>query len=643
MPKRASFWTSAILLAVASWAPAQEASTTDQKAESYYHYCLARMHEMQMQGAEAIENYQRAAALDPTAAYPHVALASLYQRTRQADLALESVKRALELDPDVASAQRILGTLYFSMLRNGGSPELAPQAVEAFRNAVRLEPGDMESRSDLARLLIASREPAEAGEHLAEIIKFNARAYYEMFLLAQVRREEGDVDAAIELLEQSIAVEPRQPQAREMLVELLQQERRFADLSELYANVLEADATDLDARIRLADALANEGRLEESVREFEKALAEDPTNVIVLVGLGMVQRELLRLDEAEALLKKAIASAPSHVLARYTLASIYEQKRQYVAAQTQWQELLEIPDPSPEVGSRRAEYWAHLGFAHEQLGRLDDAVAAFSEARQLAEGDPRFEMFFIQGLLTAERAEEALRAVESVLEKDADSPRFLALKARALDASGDGDDALAMMLTLADEHPDEDVFAQAVVDQYHRDKKFEASEAFLRERLKGSPDDPNLQFQLAATLERQGKVDEAEAVFESILRRDPDSAAALNYLGYMLADHNRRLDESLDFVKRALSQDPYNGAYLDSLGWVYYRRGELDLAEENLLKAIDAMRLTGVVYDHLGDLYLEKGDPAQAVEYWKKALDQDDDEVERDEVAAKIERATSGQ
>jgi len=77
------------------------------------------------------------------------------------------------------------------------------------------------------------------------------------------------------------------------------------------------------------------------------------------------------------------------------------------------------------------------------------------------------------------------------------------------------------------------------------------------------------------------------------------------------------------------------------LGWVYFKMGKLDLAEESLLKAIGSLRLTGVVYDHLGDLYFRKGDREQAVEFWKKALDQDDDELEKNEVAQKIERATT--
>ncbi|HJS73122.1 MAG TPA: tetratricopeptide repeat protein, partial [Vicinamibacteria bacterium] len=148
-------------------------------------------------------------------------------------------------------------------------------------------------------------------------------------------------------------------------------------------------------------------------------------------------------------------------------------------------------------------------------------------------------------------------------------------------------------------------------------------------------------FQLGAVLERQKKFDDAKAQFQKVLELEPDSAAALNYLGYMLADWGVELDQSLDYVTRALEQDPHNGAYLDSLGWVYFKMGRLDLAEDNLLKALKSLRLTGVVYDHLGDLYFRKGDREQAVAYWKKALSQEDDELEKDAVERKIEEATS--
>src|SRR5262249_34284498 len=81
------------------------------------------------------------------------------------------------------------------------------------------------------------------------------------------------------------------------------------------------------------------------------------------------------------------------------------------------------------------------------------------------------------------------------------------------------------------------------------------------------PMDTSIPFELGAVLEKQKRFAESEAAFRRVLKQDPEHAPALNYLGYMLADRGERLDESVEFVKKALEIDPDNGSYLDSLGW----------------------------------------------------------------------------
>ena len=81
----------------------------------------------------------------------------------------------------------------------------------------------------------------------------------------------------------------------------------------------------------------------------------------------------------------------------------------------------------------------------------------------------------------------------------------------------------------------------------------------------------------------------------------------MNYLGYMLADRGTRLDEALGYIRRAVALDPQNGAYLDSLGWVYYKMGNYELAEENLRRASERMGDDPTIHDHLGELYMKTG------------------------------------
>ncbi len=98
----------------------------------------------------------------------------------------------------------------------------------------------------------------------------------------------------------------------------------------------------------------------------------------------------------------------------------------------------------------------------------------------------------------------------------------------------------------------------------------------------------------------------------------------MNYLGYLLADGNIRLQEARLYIEKALAIDPENGAYLDSMGWVYFRLSEYDKARTYLESAIKYIDLTDaenyVIYEHLGDVYYKIGLVDKAVEAWQEAL-----------------------
>ncbi|MGH9569558.1 MAG: tetratricopeptide repeat protein, partial [Candidatus Angelobacter sp.] len=99
-----------------------------------------------------------------------------------------------------------------------------------------------------------------------------------------------------------------------------------------------------------------------------------------------------------------------------------------------------------------------------------------------------------------------------------------------------------------------------------------------------------------------------------------NNSMTLNYLGYMLADRNTHLEEALNLIKRAVDLDPQNGAYLDSLGWVYFRLGNYDQAEENLRRASEKTPNDATVQDHLGELYAKTGKLKMAAVHWERAL-----------------------
>ena len=158
-----------------------------------------------------------------------------------------------------------------------------------------------------------------------------------------------------------------------------------------------------------------------------------------------------------------------------------------------------------------------------------------------------------------------------------------------------------------------------------------------------APTDARGLYVLAQVLEAKGDMAGAEASLRELLARDPHDATALNFLGYMFAERGARLTEAVDLVQRALKIEPDNPAFLDSLGWAYFRQGRLDLADRPLTDAAAKLPNNSVVQDHLGDLRFRQGRYADAAAAWERSLAGDGEEIDRAEIERKLRQAKAKQ
>jgi len=119
-------------------------------------------------------------------------------------------------------------------------------------------------------------------------------------------------------------------------------------------------------------------------------------------------------------------------------------------------------------------------------------------------------------------------------------------------------------------------------------------------------------------------------LFRKSIVLDPgNSARAYNYIGYMWVEKNQNLDEAARLIGKAVELDPGNGAYIDSLGWLYFKQGKYEDALRELLRASEALpEPDAVVFEHIGDTYDKLGKEAEAVLYWQKAAQLDPDNTE---------------
>jgi Flp pilus assembly protein TadD len=251
--------------------------------------------------------------------------------------------------------------------------------------------------------------------------------------------------------------------------------------------------------------------------------------------------------------------------------------------------------------------------------------------------------------LTAKRLDDA-RAMLGALERP-DAPETLEMRARAALVCGNPKEAKRLAKLIAAAQPVDGALIDGEADltlgkASRADGRFEAAiaqggvaargdvaailrrngrdddaEKQLRAWVRTSPTDAEGRLALGALLERKGRLAEAEVELREAIRLDPRSAEAKNYLGYSLADRGERVEEALELIRGALQLDPWNGAYLDSLGWVYVKLGRLDDARDPLERAAREFPKDATVLEHLGDYYDHTGDADRARSYWRRALE----------------------
>ena len=255
----------------------------------------------------------------------------------------------------------------------------------------------------------------------------------------------------------------------------------------------------------------------------------------------------------------------------------------------------------------------------------DLVIELTGELSDVTELPARSELQLLRGqaLLETGHSDEAIAAFEALGEDAEVGPRVRARAAEALFRAGKSDAAEAKLLQLAETGDMEEVIVAA--GALHRLELYERAIPLWLDAKRDDPEALDVRFWLGSAYERSGRRDTAIQEFRDLLARDDLFAPALNYLGYMWAEQGENLSEAADLIEKAVALEPNNGAYADSLGWVYFQQGEYDEALGHLEKAAQLVGDDAVVFEHLGDLYLALGRHSQAAESYQKAMALADD------------------
>ncbi|MBL8240332.1 MAG: tetratricopeptide repeat protein [Bryobacterales bacterium] len=578
---------------------------------------------------KAIEYYKQAMKDDPAAGFLGEELSDLYIQTGRLREAVQEAEAVLKTNPNDLSARRILGRISARLIgdpqQRGMNQKMLEQATEHYKRIAEIEPSDNDAWLMLGRLYKMSQNSVESKKAYEQVLKSDPENIDALSGLAMVMADVGDTAKAAELLKK---VTEKSPNLRTLtqLAAAYEQMREFKLAAQTLKRAVEMQPENNELRREYANILTQAEEYNDALAAYEEIVKEEPKDGASWLRISQLQAQLGHVDKAWEAHKKAAELEPANLEVRYNAVGLYEAQDKLPEAIAAMKEVLNDSSTrgaSAEAKKNRARLMERLGLLYRNNAQYSEAADSFKEVGELdKDAATRAAAQVIESWRQGKDYQKSVSAADEALKKFPGDRMIRLVRASSLVEMGRGKEAIDDVKSMLDGKNDRETHLQ-LAQLHDRMKNYPEMGKSLdaAEKLaKTDEEREGVWFSRGSMLERQKKFDEAEKEFRRVLERNPNNAAALNYLGYMFADRNVKLAEAEKMIRKALEQEPGNGAYLDSLGWAQYRLGKYAEAEASLKQATEKVPRDSTIQDHLGDVYLKMGRLKDAITAWEKSL-----------------------
>jgi tetratricopeptide (TPR) repeat protein len=367
---------------------------------------------------------------------------------------------------------------------------------------------------------------------------------------------------------------------------------------------LAAAHTEVEVQLQYAELLLSAGRPREAEERLNEILKTNPGMPEAARALAFLAMTEQRTDDAKQHFGELRGDPRYRSEAFYYLGRIEETERDFLQATRSYARVTE--------GTHAVE--AQLRTARIMFNEFDDRDGAVRHLRDFGAANPRFAANMLvaqsQLLLQMRQTDEAMRLFDDALAESPDDPTLHAAHVQ--------------------------LYVILVQDAVDRGALDEAAK-LLDTGLTRYAGNTSLRYSLALLYEEQGRNRRAVGVLESLVDDNPDDAALLNALGYLLTDQFNRYTEARGYIQKALAMNPDNPAIIDSMGWVLFKLGDYDAARDYLERAY-RLEPDPEIAAHLVDVHWMLGDREQALELLRTSLERSPDSAHLQELSERLTR-----
>lgn len=538
-----------------------------------------------------------------------------------------------EQQKEAGASDMACSYFYFLWGKTAENNQSFEEAQEAYEKALLCDEESIYIKRNLAILLIKMDRKEQAARELEAIISMNPLDFENRILLAKVYGSLGRNDEAVAI----------------------------------YQGLLEIKE-DHDTLLMLGTLYAQNREYDKAQKILNRLVRLEGDSYMAYYYLARLYRELQYYDKAAASYEKALELNWFERLA-YEVAEFYEDRQEYDKAVVVYRGIVNEGESSDMAKTRLVNLYLTLEENDKALELLRDLRSVLPESQNV-------DLTMSRILLSQEKYDEAIMILEDVLQTNPeltvmryligmayyrhnDSKRAeeqlqliptdstlyvdsIFLRVKILSESDNYPGAIDLLQKeIADATTRKSSFYILLASIYRQNGEIEQGREVYEQATRLYPDDIDLLYNYGIFLEKIGEQDAAMAKMQAVLVLDPENGAALNYIGYTWADNNIHLEKALEYIKKAVELMPEDGYVRDSLGWAYFKVGDVEQAIIELEKASEMVGNDPVIKEHLGEVYMQLEQIEKALAAYEEAYELYEEEEKKQSVNAKIQSIKS--
>ncbi len=547
------------------------------KNEALSHFIDGSTNEVKGDYASAILEFQDALRIDPDEAI-YYALAKNYLFLNKLPLALQNCKSAINLDSNNTEYFNLLSDIYIVANQ-------FDSAAIALNKIIKIDSSDVSSYYRLARIY-ENKKPLKAIETYNKVTSLIGPDWSVLMHVAELYAGLGDFNNAASSIQKLIEIDPNNNGLKRLLSEYFFKAKRYTDAMKVVNDIISALPDDIDAHERKAEIYIAMNKWQDAALQYNYILSQPKVSLIqkIRIGTAYFNRSLLDstlLSTTKRIFQSIDKDSANWQVKMYLGAISINEKNDSAA--------IKYFNEATQLASWNVEAWVRLGGLYFDTHKYDEAEKVLRKAVISFPED--FRVNLILGLSLSQNGKYI--EAEGYLKKavDLDSTDINALSAYGYTLS--------------------------------QLKKNDEAIIYISKALTFSPDDINLLGTLGLIYDTQKKWNQCDSVYKKALLIDSLNALINNNYAYSLSERGINLDQALKMSNIAIKAEPVNSAYLDTMGWIYFKMGRLLEAETYIQKALTISGDKPDELEHLGDVEFKLGNKENAIKTWQKAFNMD--------------------